>query len=204
VKGGVAVPLVYYKRFRMEVDLRRAKLAEPHLPPGYVWTPWRPDRIERHAWAKYRSFHEEIDASVFSSLSNYEGCLRLMSEISRRDGFLPQATWLITRPCSDEDYEDVATIQGLVTVTDRLFLSEQIGAIQNVGVTPEHRGLGLGRALVLKSLWGFREAGLRSAYLEVTANNRPAVQLYRSLGFRLTKTSYKGVDEVAVDSVVWR
>lgn len=198
------MPLVYYKRYRMEVDLRRAKLAEPMLPPGYVWTTWRADRIERHAWAKYRSFHDEIDASVFSSLAHYEGCLRLMSEIARRDGFLPQATWLITRSFSDEEYEDVATIQGLVTVTDRLFLTEQVGAIQNVGVTPEHRGLGLGRALVLKSLWGFREAGLRSVYLEVTANNAPAVQLYRSLGFRLTKTSYKAVEEEAVGGGVWR
>jgi ribosomal protein S18 acetylase RimI-like enzyme len=41
---------------------------------------------------------------------------------------------------------------------------------------------------------GFQEAGLRRAYLEVTAENNAAVQLYRSLGFRRAKTLYKAVD----------
>ena len=197
--------LVYYKRFRMELDFRTARLPEPRLPDGYVWTPWRPDRLERHAWTKYRSFNAEIDAHVFPSLSTHEGCLRLMSEITRREGFLPQATWLITQLHSDENYEDAATIQGLIGTVDRLFRSESIGAIQNVGVAPEHRGLGLGRLLVAKALWGFREAGLRSTFLEVTANNAHAVQLYRSLGFRLVKTSYKAVEqEVAGVGPMWR
>ena len=30
---------------------------------------------------------------------------------------------------------------------------------------------------------GFRAAGMRRVYLEVTADNAPAVELYRSLGF---------------------
>jgi len=61
-------------------------------------------------------------------------------------------------------------------------------------VIPSHRGIGLGRALVHRTLAGFQEAGLRRAYLEVTAENNAAVQLYRSLGFRRAKTLYKAVD----------
>src|SRR5438876_101155 len=79
------------------------------------------------------------------------------------------------------------TIQGVVQ-------TGQWGAVQNVGVAPEHRGRGLGRALVLKSLSGFRTAGVPRVYLEVTARNTAAVQLYRSLGFRLARTTYKAVD----------
>ena len=45
--------------------------------------------------AKYLSFHSEIDANVFPCLGEYDGCVRLMQEISRKDGFLPEATWLV-------------------------------------------------------------------------------------------------------------
>ena len=55
-----------------------------------------------------------------------------------------------------------------------------IGAIQNLGVVPEYRGQGLGRALVRQALEGFYQAGLRRAYLEVTAENSAAVRLYRT------------------------
>ena len=40
---------------------------------------------------------------------------------------------------------------------------------------------------------GFRRAGLMRAYLEVTADNKPAVQMYRKVGFRKAKTLYKAV-----------
>jgi ribosomal protein S18 acetylase RimI-like enzyme len=80
--------------------------------------------------------------------------------------------------------EDCGTIQGLGP-------TEVVGSIQNVGVVPEHRGLGLGRALVLKSLEGFALARRRRIVLEVTATNRPAVELYRSIGFRTVRTMYR-------------
>ena len=69
-----------------------------------------------------------------------------------------------------------------------------IGAIQNVGVVPSYRGQGLGRALVRQALEGFYQAGLRRAYLEVTAENASAIRIYRNLGFRRSKTLYKAVD----------
>jgi ribosomal protein S18 acetylase RimI-like enzyme len=74
-----------------------------------------------------------------------------------------------------------------------------MGAIQNVGIVAAHRCRGLGRALVLQALHGFRLAGLGRAFLEVTAENDPAVRLYHSLGFRRRKTLYKAVD-VSVSS----
>ena len=106
-----------------------------------------------------------------------------MSEIRRKPGFLPGATWLIA--CM-EGY--VGTVQGVADLG-------AIGAIQNVGVLRMYRGLGLGQALVRRALAGFRQAGLRQAYLEVTAENVPAVQLYRNVGFRRAKTLYKAIDD---------
>jgi ribosomal protein S18 acetylase RimI-like enzyme len=173
--------ITYYKRFRMEVDLDGA-LPPPALPPPFAWVAWQESLIDAHAEVKFLAFREEIDAQVFPCLADRHGCQRLMREIRRKPGFLPQSTWLITSP---EGY--CGTVQG---VMDR----GPIGAIQNVGVVPSCRGLGLGRALVRQALEGFYRAGLRRAYLEVTAENDGAIRLYRSAGFRRAKTLYKAVD----------
>ena len=173
--------ITYYKRFRMEIDLD-GSLAPPVLPAWFSWTPWDEALLDQHAEVKYLSFRDEIDAQVFPCLGDRFGCQRLMREIRRKPGLLPQACWLIAGP---RGY--CGTIQGVV---DR----GPIGAIQNVGVVPAYRGCGLGRALVRRALVGFFQAGLRRAYLEVTAENSGAVRLYRDVGFRRAKILYKAVD----------
>ena len=72
-----------------------------------------------------------------------------------------------------------------------------LGAVQNLGVVPEHRGRGLGKALMYKALDGFKRVGLSRAFLEVTCQNDAAIQLYRQLGFHKARTIYKVV-EVAI------
>jgi len=174
--------VAYYRRFRMEIDLRNTQLADPSLPDGFRFLPWDPDHLDRHAEVKVQSFRDEIDSQVFPCLGELSGCRDLMREISNQHGFRAQTTWLIAGPSSD-----AGTIQGLAH-------SQTLGAIQNVGVVPECRSQGLGRSLVLKSLAGFRAAGLQRVYLEVTAENQPAVALYDSVGFRLVRTRYKAVN----------
>ncbi|HYT88908.1 MAG TPA: GNAT family N-acetyltransferase [Gemmataceae bacterium] len=175
------IQIAYFKRFRMEVDLN--ELPSPGtLPEGYWWLSWDDSLLAAHAEVKFRSFFEEIDAIVFPSLSTLGGCLNLMREISRKPGFRPEATWLIGSPDGH-----CGTVQG---VRDR----SGLGAIQNLGITPLHRGRGLGGALLLQALHGFQRAGLGRAYLEVTAQNDGAIRLYRRLGFRCRKTIYKAVD----------
>jgi ribosomal protein S18 acetylase RimI-like enzyme len=171
----------YFKRYRMEIDLQEP-LQEPVLPPGYAWLAWDPELVEVHAEVKFQCFFEEIDAVVFPSLGCRLGCSHLMREISHKSGFRPEATWLISSP--DGGY--CGTVQG---VRER----SGTGAIQNLGVLPPHRGRGLGRALLLKALHGFRRTSLHRAFLEVTAQNDSAIRLYRQVGFRCRKTIYKAV-----------
>jgi GNAT superfamily N-acetyltransferase len=173
--------ITYYKRFRMEVDLDGLG-PPPGLSPPFSFVPWEESLIDQHAEVKFLSFRDELDALVFPCLGDRYGCQRLMREIRRKPGFLPGATWLIACP---EGF--CATIQGVV---DRGL----VGSIQNVGVVPEYRGLGLGRALVRQSLGGFRQAGIQRVCLEVTAENASAVRMYRELGFRKAKTLYRAVD----------
>src|SRR3954447_16841237 len=90
-------PISYYKRYKMEIGLR--DLPVPELPPGALqWVAWCPDALELHAEALFASFHQEIDANVFPSLGNRQGCSHLMNEIARKFGFQPEATWLVMGP----------------------------------------------------------------------------------------------------------
>ncbi len=102
-----AMAITYYKRFRMEVDLDRAETASL-LPGPFFWVPWDESLLEQHAEVKYRSFMGEVDAHVFPCLGDRYGCRRLMSEIRRKAGFLPEATWMIACPAGY-----VGTVQGV-------------------------------------------------------------------------------------------
>lgn len=181
----------YFKRFRMDVDLAVSR-RPPALRPGYRLVPWNEALVDVHARAKFRAFRDEIDADVFPCLGSFEGCRRLMREIRNKPGFLPHATWLIAFGRSPEDLQWCGTIQGVAA-------PGSCGLIQNIGVVPGHRGLGLGSCLIEQAIQGFREHGLRLASLEVTADNGRAVRLYQRLGFRRVRTVYKVVDGSTVD-----
>lgn len=183
--------MAYFRRYRMVFDFAVSRLSPPVLPPEYEWASWNRSLIGRHAEVKYQSFRDEVDSLVFPCLGATSGCRQLMQEITNQASFLPHATWLIRyTPGEWESLIDCATIQGLAK-------NKTLGAVQNVGVVPDHRGRGLGRALVLKSLHGFRRSGLKRVCLEVTAGNRPAVDLYRSIGFRLSRTMYRPMPAAA-------
>src|SRR5262245_56288394 len=179
--------LVYFRRFRMEIDLGHPLFPQPPLPPDYRVVPWDDKLLETHADTKYRCFRWEMDANVFPSLSTRDGCQRLMTEISRRPGFVPQTTWLLDYwPQNARQPEHCGTIQGVA--------EENVGAIQNVGIMPQHRSKGLGSVLMWHSLNGFKAVGIERVFLEVTAQNSGACRLYQRLGFKRTKVVYKAAE----------
>ncbi|MCY7287747.1 MAG: ribosomal protein S18-alanine N-acetyltransferase [Cryobacterium sp.] len=57
------------------------------------------------------------------------------------------------------------------------------GDIQTIAVTEQARGHGLGRTLMLSLITEARKRGVREVFLEVRADNPPAQELYRRLGF---------------------
>ena len=65
------------------------------------------------------------------------------------------------------------------------------GHVVSVAVVPEHRGKGLGKALMQEAMSGMAAKKCDEIYLEVRVSNESAVKLYEHLGF-LIKTKIMG------------
>jgi mycothiol synthase len=59
------------------------------------------------------------------------------------------------------------------------------GELAILGTRPEHRRLGLGRAVGLDGLRRLKESGAETAILGVSSTNTTAIRLYESVGFRV-------------------
>lgn len=71
----------------------------------------------------------------------------------------------------------------LVTAYGGMLIAVDEGQITNVAVHPEHRGQGLGLAIVLALIKHAKAERLASITLEVRVSNAPAISLYRKVGF---------------------
>ncbi|HKA69568.1 MAG TPA: ribosomal protein S18-alanine N-acetyltransferase [Actinomycetes bacterium] len=67
---------------------------------------------------------------------------------------------------------------GLMAVRDE-------ATVQTIGVHPDLHGSGLGHALLHELLEEAKRRGCREVYLEVRADNRPALGLYERFGFTM-------------------
>lgn len=67
-----------------------------------------------------------------------------------------------------------------------LQLINSLGGIYGLGVLPENRGKGFGRAILLKSIEKLKDAKAAKIMLQVAAENATALSLYKSCGFQET------------------
>ncbi|MFI6037910.1 GNAT family N-acetyltransferase [Streptomyces sp. NPDC051315] len=100
---------------------------------------------------------------------------------------------------ADEDsrtfvaHGDVSDLAGFVTVSYSGWNRRL--TIEDIEVAPEHRGRGVGRALMGLAVEVARERGAGHLWLEVTNINAPAIHAYRRMGFAfcgLDTTLYDG------------
>jgi ribosomal protein S18 acetylase RimI-like enzyme len=69
-------------------------------------------------------------------------------------------------------------------VSERPFSDLKVGWIYDLLVLPEHRGKGVGEALLRRALEASRKRGFELSGLMVRANNKVAYSLYEKVGFR--------------------
>jgi ribosomal-protein-alanine N-acetyltransferase len=59
------------------------------------------------------------------------------------------------------------------------------GHVVSVAVLPEHRGKGLGKALMLEGINGVMHRKSDEIYLEVRKSNESAIKMYQNIGFQI-------------------
>lgn len=75
--------------------------------------------------------------------------------------------------------EDAQEIVGYIG----MYFSFDEGDITNVAVSPAHRKMGYGEAIVSKAVELAKEKQLEMILLEVRVSNVPAISLYKKMGF---------------------
>ncbi|MFM6963663.1 MAG: tRNA (adenosine(37)-N6)-threonylcarbamoyltransferase complex transferase subunit TsaD [Micrococcales bacterium] len=73
--------------------------------------------------------------------------------------------------------------------------------VQTIAVANESRGLGLGRELMQRLIAEAKRAGVQNVFLEVRADNEPAQNLYRSLGFEQIRVRARYYQPDDVDAI---
>lgn len=61
------------------------------------------------------------------------------------------------------------------------------GHVVSIAVLPSHQRKGIGRALMMKVMENMRLYNAKLCFLEVRASNTAAVNLYKNLGFKVTR-----------------
>jgi ribosomal protein S18 acetylase RimI-like enzyme len=160
-----------------EVDLSR--MAPPRDPGRVVppIIPWTESRQEEAAELIAQSYAGHIDSQINDQYRSVAGARRFLLNIIQYPGcgsfFAPASFVAIDR------YTQKAC--GLCLSS---LVSERTGHITQLGVAPEHRGKGLGRQLLQKSLQALVAHGALRASLTVTSKNQEAIALYEDIGFR--------------------
>lgn len=150
----------------------------PALPQGVVLRPLTRADLQAAAEIVYRSHERSVDAALNMTYATPSTCRAFVDTLVVRSGcgqFDAEASRFACGP------------RGPLGVLIASRLSKANGHVCQVSVNPEAHGSGLGRALVSRALRSFREQGLASATLSVTASNARAHRLYERFGFEVQR-----------------
>jgi ribosomal-protein-alanine N-acetyltransferase len=82
----------------------------------------------------------------------------------------------------------VAEIPGQVVGYVIGYVSDKLGEIDSIAVTPTYRQLGIGKKLMEIILESFRERNIKKCSLEVRTTNDVAISFHKKYGFEIEKT----------------
>lgn len=80
----------------------------------------------------------------------------------------------------------VGDVDGVIIGKIDVSLSEESGSIFGFAVLPEHQGQGYGRQILARTVQEIFSSGQQNIWLEVSTENKHALSLYQSCGFRET------------------
>jgi ribosomal protein S18 acetylase RimI-like enzyme len=163
-QAGLA-PLALLAYLRRDVTPADADLP---LPPGVEFQPYSRLRSRRFAQTVARTYEETLDCPGLTGLRDVTDTLRT----HKSTGTFRPRTWRL------------ALTEGLPVGVVMVNAYQGRGELVYLGLVPEARRIGLGRALLDAGLRDTAALGLPQMGLAVDVANAPAVRLYERAGFR--------------------
>jgi ribosomal protein S18 acetylase RimI-like enzyme len=162
---------------RLFMHLTLAQARTPRALPGDVeLRGWTEDSFQGAAGVITAAYRGHVDSEINDQYRSVSGSMRFLNNIVRFPG------------CGVFDGE------GSFVAIDRLTrapigvilcsrIKDDVGHITQVCVAPEHRGRGIGEALIGATQSSLQRRRFRALSLTVTEANRGAVELYQRLNF---------------------
>jgi mycothiol synthase len=151
-----------------------APLPKAEFPPGVDVRPFRVG-VDDDAWLA-------LNARAFVALPDQGGWTHDDLDRRLREPWFSPEGFLMAWVGSELVGFHWTKVHGRLGA-DRQHDHQPIGEVYVVGVDPDRRGSGLGRALTLAGLHHLRSLDLSQAMLYVDGTNTAAIRLYESLGF---------------------
>jgi ribosomal protein S18 acetylase RimI-like enzyme len=163
------------RRF-MEIPAARAAHLDPREPEGIVLAHWSESLQEETARLVAAAYRDHVDSEINDQYRSPGGARRFLKNIIQYPGcgtFFAPASYAALDPRS-------GALRGVSLAS---LVAADSGHITQICVDPSVRGMGLGYAMLRRSLVALAAHGCRTVSLTVTASNTKAIQLYERMGF---------------------
>ncbi len=150
------------------------------LPEGFEIRRWNEQDYQGAAAAITAAYRGHIDSMINDQYRTVAGSLRFLNNIVRFPGcgqFDGDASFVVS------DRRTRATV-GVILCSR---VKDDVGHITQVCVLPEHRGQGIGEALLAANMEEVKRRGFHMLSLTVTEANAGAVELYKRLGYSVQR-----------------
>jgi ribosomal protein S18 acetylase RimI-like enzyme len=170
-----------YSRHIMRTDLSDRIICWKTQFQKYTWISWNESLLEPVAELIYLATASTPDAMIFPRFQTFDGCRESVRRMTIPNHLFVPGTGVIAKLSPDLKPSYHGGIIGAI-------FEDSIGWIQNVVVSPEAQGRGIGTLLVDKTLQMFLQHGINSVGLHVTSTNVAAIKMYHRYGFEITET----------------
>ena len=173
-RGGIEVK---HDQLILRLDMRNYTPQPPPIEAGYNLRTFREN--DEQTWA-------DVKNEVFGSSSTSEQFWNQnFLGVNKRLDFAPEGFFF-----AEKDGEPVGICAGIVLHDRKKIGGTFPGGIGWTGVHKDHRGVGLGRALMVSSLNYLHDRGIAVTEVGTQFYRTAAVNLYESLGFHIHTASF--------------
>jgi ribosomal protein S18 acetylase RimI-like enzyme len=179
-----------YRRLFLSLNLRSESMPDPHGRPlnsDIRIRRWIEGDYQHAAGVITAAYRAHIDSEINDQYRTTAGSMRFLKNIVQFPGcglFDPEASFVAI-------HQPTNAVIGLILCSR---VRHDVGHVTQVCLVPEHRGQGLGEALLDSTCKALSHRKFNLLTLTVTEANHRAVDLYRKLGFETRRI---------FDALVW-